>query len=767
MQPVFDSVRRSMASASARLTVGVVLLLAAFAVLPGPIGLSQVLGVLGTVLLGAAFWAYRSAAFDLREKDASPNLNRLKARGESLDRRTENPRDLCWHFSDRETRYGQLLDAQSELILRVDHERRVTFVNRAFCRLFEIAREDVLGRPLPPTVLSYEDSLVHPLLDLGDRETATPQGKRWMSWQVHELPADRNGRNEFELVGRDITEEREYQRSLDEARELAEAANRAKSRFLAAMSHEIRTPMNGILGMAGLLLNTKLSEEQRTFVKAIDDSAGNLLSLINEILDFSKIEAGKLTLLPERFSIEGAVQATVELMAPRAHEKNLELAWIVTPDVPREVIGDEARVRQVLLNLLSNAIKFTETGGVVVSVEAGGDGLRPEATDARQHILFRVKDTGAGLTEEDRVKVFEEFEQAGSSMNHKPCGAGLGLAISRKLAQAMGGSIEVESTSPKGSTFTADVVLTCARRHEAQANHTAHQIAGPSRSVLLAMDRTLERDVMARILTASGARVVETSFAKALPELQSCQAGAGFDRIVVEATSDPAEAAKLLREAARFTKDPIGVIVIDVDSRQRRLEFCSAGFERFVVRPVRPSSLIGQIIPADVPSDRKPQRFFAQEHQRCSPNSASAIRQSKRVVMIVEDNAINELLAVKVVEQADHEVLTARSGYDAVEHMRSALSGAARMPDAILMDILLPGLDGVEAARQIKTLCADAQKRCPPVIALTAHAFSEDRQRYLDAGFDDYLAKPFIPVDLHQVLDGAFGKNAPQHDTAA
>jgi CheY-like chemotaxis protein len=454
-------------------------------------------------------------------------------------------------------------------------------------------------------------------------------------------------------------------------------------------------------------------------------------------------------------------------LAPRAHEKNLELAWIVAPDVPREVIGDQARVRQVLLNLLSNAIKFTETGGVVVSVEAGGYEPGPEAADGRQHILFRVKDTGAGLTEEDRDKVFEEFEQTGSGINHKPGGTGLGLAISRNLALAMGGGIEVDSTVAEGSTFTADLVLTSARQDKAQVNHTAHKLSEPSRSVLLAMDRSLERDVMTRILTASGSRVVETTFANALTELQSCQAGASFDRIVVEATSDPAEAAVLMREAARFTKEPVGVVVTDVDTRQRRLEFRSAGFERFVTRPVRPSSLIGKVIPAAGQFLRKPQRLPDQDNQRSSHKLDPAIPQAQRVVLIVEDNAINELLAVKVVERAGHEVLTARSGYDAVEHMRSALQGTARMPDAILMDILMPGIDGVDASRNIKTLCAAAQKRCPPIIALTAHAFPEDRQRYLDAGLDDYLTKPFIPADLHQVLDRAFGKTALQRGTAA
>ncbi len=736
--------------------------------LPAPIGALHAFIVFGTASIGGAFWAHTRSVFARREEDgSSPELNQLKALGDTLDKSTENLRDLCWQVSDREIRYCQLLDAQSDLILRVDLDRCVTFVNSAFCRMFEVTSADVLGRPLSSKVLSSEVSLQDAPRDLGNRETATAQGNRWLSWQLHELPMDRQGQIEFELVGRDITEERAHEERLDQAREQAEAANRAKSRFLASMSHEIRTPMNGILGMARLLRDGELTDEQRTFVNAINDSADNLLSLINEILDFSKIEAGKLTIRQQRFSIEGSVQATVELLAPRAFEKNLELAWVVAPDVPREVIGDEARVRQVLLNLLSNAIKFTDSGGVVVSVEAGGYEPGPENVGRRQHILFAVKDTGAGLTKEERDKLFEEFEQSGSDLDQKPGGTGLGLAISRNLALAMDGSIKVDSAVANGSTFTADLVLICAGQDEDQACLTAPRPAKSARSVLLAMDRTLEREVIAQILTTCGLRVVETSFANALEELQGNSAGVGFDRVVVEATSDPAEAALLLREAARLKRDVVGVFVIDSNSRQRRREFRSAGFERFLVRPVRPSSLIEQVIPACVQLHCRPQCLPNKDSGPCRLPSGPVDPKTQRVVMVVEDNAINQLLAAKVVERAGHEALTVGSGTDAVEHIHLALQGDARMPDAILMDIIMPGIGGVEASRQIKAMCSASHKRCPPIIALTAHAFAEDRQRYLDAGLDDYLTKPLIPVDLHHVLDTAFGNAPLGRNTAA
>lgn len=273
--------------------------------------------------------------------------------------------------------------------------------------------------------------------------------------------------------------------------------------------------------------------------------------------------------------------------------------------------------------------------------------------------------------------------------------------------------------------------------------------------------------MMARALEAGGAQVVETTFAGALKTLERNAPDVGFDRLVVEAVNDPAEAAMLLQEAKRSTKDAVGIVIVDADSRQRLSEFVSAGFARYVPRPFRSKTLIEQIIQLRGQERCTAQRVHDQDKGQKARPSGPAVEQPQRIVLIVEDNAINELLAVQVVKRAGHKVLTARSGVDAVEHMRLALRGEAPMPDAILMDILMPGISGVEASRQIKSICAGANMHCPPVIALTAHAFAEDRQRYLDAGLDDYLTKPFVPVDLHHVLDRAFATSPSKHGTAA
>ena len=769
LHAVVNSIGRLKEYAAARLPaacalLGGLLLIMALALLPDPFGATHALAILGTALTGLACWFFHSIASQRDAAASPPDLNRLKGLGDRLEERIEKQQDLRREVSDRETRYGELLDAQSDLILRIDRQRRVTFANQSFCQMFDVGREYVLGSPLSSEVLSTVGPLQETVGALEDQQIVTPQGTRWVSWQVHVLPADQHGLREFELVGRDITEQRAYQQNLSEARKLSEAANQAKSRFLAAMSHEVRTPMNGILGMSALLRDTKLSDEQRSFVSAIHQSADILLSLVDEVLDFSKIEAGKLTLREERFSIVGTVQAAVELLAPRAYEKDLELAWRVSPDVPQEAIGDAARVRQVLLNLLSNAIKFTDTGGITVSVEVGGCEPGADATNKRQHFLFSVKDTGVGLAAADRAKLFAEFEQTGSGLDQRLGGTGLGLAISRSLALAMDGDISVDSALAAGSTFTADLVLISAR----QSDQEAH-LPQPAHRVLLAFDRLIERDVMARILLANGSQVVETSFAGAVDTLRSCKSGTGFDCVVVDTTADPVKAALLMQEAALRAKDPVGVALTEINSRAKLLQLHSAGFKRYAIRPVRPASLIEQIGRSDEELKRQPKPFAEEARQGWPTALVPTIPHQRRVVLIAEDNAINELLAVKVVERAGHEALTARNGLDALEYMRRALQGAARMPDAILMDIFMPGLDGVEASQRIRALFADdeTERAYPPIIALTAHAFAEDRQRYLEAGLDDCLTKPFVPPDLHRVLENAFRNCSYQRGSAA
>ena len=399
------------------------------------------------------------ALMSSRRAAARRSAARLLA--ERLDQSLELLKDLQWEVREREARYRDLLDHQDDVILRRDPERRLTFVNDAFCRTFGITRETALGQIVHAAAGERAVTRRSRRLPKSEErqsrivELATEAGPRWFVWEDFAIADARRALSEIQSVGRDITEQRAAELALEEARDQAMEASKAKSRFLASMSHEIRTPMNGILGMTGLLLDTELSPEQRTYARAISTSAKTLLSLIDEVLDFSKIEAGKMELRAAPFDIADAAQGVIELLAPRARDKGLEIGWLATPDLPKTVIGDEMRVRQILMNLMGNAIKFTESGGVALTLQpvtrAASGGRR------RSMLRFAVRDTGPGVPPDAIERIFAEFEQAESGPARRHNGTGLGLAISKRLVDEMGGRIAVASVPGAGATFTVDL----------------------------------------------------------------------------------------------------------------------------------------------------------------------------------------------------------------------------------------------------------------------------------------------------------------------
>src|SRR3954469_9721727 len=368
--------------------------------------------------------------------------------------RCEELADSTWGLKEAEARATSLLEAQGDLIVRRDNGGRVTYVNDAYCALAGTARDALLGTTVALTSLRQGRASTLPDgTRLRDEQIMTADGPRWIAWRDVVVWTEKAEHAEVQSVGRDVTDRIEAERALADARDAAEAASGAKSRFLAMVSHEIRTPLNGILGMAGLLQDTPLTAEQTTYVKATVTSGTALLSLIEEILDFSKVEAGKLELEMHPFSLVAMVEDIVELLGPRAQAKGLEIASDVDERLPKRVIGDATRLRQVLLNLAGNAIKFTETGGVGVSVETGPND---------DEIVFEVRDTGIGIAPEQQTRIFHEFEQADGGSARKFGGTGLGLAISRRIVERMDGRLEVESKAGDGSIFRAVVPLPAA-----------------------------------------------------------------------------------------------------------------------------------------------------------------------------------------------------------------------------------------------------------------------------------------------------------------
>jgi PAS domain S-box-containing protein len=683
--------------------------------------------------------------------------------GGKLERRLEQLQDLQWELSENEQRYRALLDSQEDMILRRDEAGRLTFVNKAFLGMFAVTADEVLGQSYKIDAKCEEGR--EPLTTAADvrhqrftQLVETASGPRWIEWEEQLVPAADGSSLEVQSVGRDVTHQRFAETQLAEARDQAETANRAKSRFLAAMSHEIRTPMNGIMGMASLLMETPQTPEQQTYARAIDQSARTLLALIDEILDFSKIEAGKLELSDVPFALETSVQEVVELLAPRAHEKGLEMAWWVDAHPPVYVSGDEARVRQILLNLLSNAVKFTDSGGVSVHASvredaewSGGDRLKAR---------FVVEDTGIGMSHEDMQGLFAEFEQADAAIRRSDGGTGLGLAISMQLARAMDGDIHVMSAPGKGSTFTVELSLRNATPHT-DVREGGSALAGPGR-VLLAFDRTLERKALSHALKSAKVPAEECDFAAA-GALIDAAAGDGrpFDSLVVDSEHDAAAAGRLLEKAHRANqqRQVRGLVLVNVLARARLSDFRSAGFEAYLVRPVRPASLMMQLgLNAAPPTDTG--KMMSQQPDAPAANVGSD--GAPRRVLLAEDNEINSLLAKRILEKCGCDYVAVSNGKEAVAEVRRAIAGETPPIDLILMDIFMPQLDGIGAARAINELYAQSEcgSAAPPIVALTASAFAEDKKRYLEAGMNDYLAKPFDKASLEAVLRQWLGQRA-------
>ncbi len=746
----------------ARLTLAAALAAFVIALLlaRGPFAAVYVFAILGAALgllsLHLAFAPRGEDAALARSGDAN-------SIGSRLERRLEQLQDLQWELNENESRYRALLDAQEDMILRRDDAGRLTFVNKAFLGKFGVTAEDVLGKPF--TFQARDGDATAPLSTTDPvrqqrfaQQLQTAIGQRWIEWEEQLVPAADGSRLEVQSVGRDVTDQRNADVLLAEARDQAEAANRAKSRFLAAMSHEIRTPMNGILGMASLLLETPQTPEQQTYARAIDQSARTLLALIDEILDFSKIEAGKLELSEAPFALEACVQGTVELLAPRAHEKGLEMAWTVDPQLPRLVAGDETRVRQILLNLLSNAVKFTDTGGVCVSALAGQDAGAEAENQIR--VAMVVEDTGIGMSQEDMQGLFAEFEQADAAVRRRDGGTGLGLAISMQLARAMGGDIRVVTAPGKGSTFTVDLLLK--RAAPAPVEVTDRSTIAEMGRVLLAFDRPLERRALCYALSSARIPVAESDFDAADFALQAAVSkDEPFDRIVVDGAAGAAAAGRLLARAREFAPDSKvrGIVLVNVLARASLSEFRAAGFESYLVRPVRPASMMMQLGLRAARDVDAPDAGHGSERKASYADAGGLPRR----VLLAEDNEINSLLAKRVLEKCGCDYVAVTNGREAVAAARLSLDGHAPPLDLVLMDIFMPQLDGIEAAREIRGLYVARHgdgDRVPPIVALTASAFAEDKKRYLEAGMDDYLAKPFDKASLEAVLKRWFGQAA-------
>jgi two-component system, sensor histidine kinase and response regulator len=628
-------------------------------------------------------------------------------------------------------RYRHIVENADEIIFRTDVSGSFTYVNPAAEHLTGYRPDELLGHSylalIDPDYREAAQHFYQHQFSTRTRSTyfefpmlAKTGARVWLGQSVLTV-LDADGRVEgYEAIARDITYRKGIEEELARTRDAALQSARAKSEFLANVSHEVRTPLNGVLGMTDLLLGTPLAPEQREYAELIRSSAETLLSIVNDVLDLSRVEAGKLTIEPIDFDLDELIDSVSEQFAARAAAKRIKLRFAIDLNVVRALRGDSHRIRQVLLNLVGNAIKFTDRGEITLSV------LQPEHGDDAVKLRFVVTDTGIGIPASVQSRLFTPFTQGDGTTTRKYGGSGLGLAVSKRLVEAMGGDIGLMSMAGEGSTFWFEVPL--AKQADEQVTPMRHWDFSNHRVLLIDANET-HRLMIARHLASTRAIIdEETSAADGL----AAALAKSYDAIVFDmqlADEDGLAFARAIRGQPSLAHTRLLLLTAFGRRRHDIFAFETAGIDTFLLKPIRRAQLcsaLARLFDKDMP---------ANPGQTLEPPITTHAR-----VLLVEDNSVNQVVALGQLQRLGHQCVIASSGLEALDVLNQSPF------DIVLMDVQMPDIDGYEATRRIRALPGHLAKI--PIVAITAHALPGEREKCLAAGMNDYLPKPVSITQL-------------------